>query len=222
MLARTLEPEIMDNPAEAREYHDMDHSEVNRRFVADLLAGGSVGPDVLDYGTGTAQIPCILCKQQEEVRVMAADAAVSMLEIARYQVELDGVVDRVQLVLADAKDPKRFPSVKFHTVISNSLVHHLPDPLPFFQNCVRVLLPGGRIFIRDLLRPSSGDEVEQLVKTHAAGESELSQQLLRQSLHAALSLDELRAILRQLPVTIPDDALKQTSDRHWTLDVVLN
>ena len=38
MLTRVPEPEVMDTPEEARAYNAMDHSEVNRLFVTDLLA----------------------------------------------------------------------------------------------------------------------------------------------------------------------------------------
>ena len=37
MIPRTLEPEIMDSPAEAIDYDSMDHTEVNRVFVDDCL-----------------------------------------------------------------------------------------------------------------------------------------------------------------------------------------
>ena len=37
MLQGVLEPEVMDTAEEARDYDSMDHSEVNRRFVADFL-----------------------------------------------------------------------------------------------------------------------------------------------------------------------------------------
>ena len=37
MLSRILEPEAMDDAAEAREYDAMDHTSVNRAFVDDLL-----------------------------------------------------------------------------------------------------------------------------------------------------------------------------------------
>ena len=36
MLPRVLEPEVMDTAEEARDYDTMDHSEVNRRFVAEI------------------------------------------------------------------------------------------------------------------------------------------------------------------------------------------
>ncbi len=38
MLDRVLEPEVMDTVEEAVDYDAMDHAEVNRRFVDDLLA----------------------------------------------------------------------------------------------------------------------------------------------------------------------------------------
>ena len=57
MLQRLLEPEVMDTPAEAIAYDDMDHAEVNRQFVADLLAITSIDGEVLDLGAGTARIP---------------------------------------------------------------------------------------------------------------------------------------------------------------------
>ena len=41
MLPRTLEPEVMDTAEEAADYDAMDHSEVNRVFVDDLLAAVS-------------------------------------------------------------------------------------------------------------------------------------------------------------------------------------
>ena len=56
-LPRTLEPESMDTAQEAEEYESMDHSAVNDIFVDDLIAGGSVGPQVIDLGCGPAAIP---------------------------------------------------------------------------------------------------------------------------------------------------------------------
>jgi methylase of polypeptide subunit release factors len=77
-LQRQLEPELMDDPQEAVVYDEMDHAEVNRRFVDDLLAGSPIGHDILDLGTGTARIPIELCNRVPDCRVMASDGAVSM------------------------------------------------------------------------------------------------------------------------------------------------
>ena len=63
MLKRVLEPEAMDTPDEAHDYDAMDHSTVNRVFVADFLSVWDGGTPLLDVGTGTAQIPIELCRQ---------------------------------------------------------------------------------------------------------------------------------------------------------------
>ena len=151
MLQRTLEPEVMDTPEEARDYDAMDHGDVNRRFVDDLLAavGESLG-DVLDLGTGTAQIPIELCRRGLDCRIMAVDAALAMLDVARMNVEIAGATMQIQLDRVDAKD-LIYEDGSFDTVISNSIVHHIPEPMRVMQEALRVLKPGGWLFFRDLL-----------------------------------------------------------------------
>lgn len=217
MLPRTLEPESMDDPSEAASYDDMNHSSVNIRFVDDLLAGGTIGNDILDLGTGTAQIPILLCERMPEIRVMALDAAESMLQLAIYNIEIASAIERIQLMQGDAKAMDDFEDEMFDCVMSNSLIHHLPEPQPTFAEIYRLTAIGGRIFVRDLCRPGSADTVEDLVTTYAAKETEIAQQLFRQSLHAALTLDEVRQMV--VAVGLAADSVQMTSDRHWTLDV---
>lgn len=219
MLERVLEPEVMNDMQEAIEYHDMDFNEVNRAFVRDLLAFAAqedrtLGRDILDLGTGTARIPVELCLQAPSLRVMAADASSEMLELARYHIEINHMLDRIQLHRTDAKKLVFGPSF-FDAVISNSLVHHLPQSEAFFAEALRVLRPGGLLFVRDLFRPASQDQVEALVAQHAGNESPRSQQLFRQSLQAALTTEELAKILAGLGVDA--QCIQMTSDRHWTL-----
>ena len=47
--------------------------------------------NVVDLGTGTALIPIELCKRFADCRVMAADAAVNMLELARYTLTVENL-----------------------------------------------------------------------------------------------------------------------------------
>lgn len=214
MLQRVLEPEVMEDRDEAVEYDAMDHSEVNRQFVLDLIAAGPLGNDCLDLGTGTALIPMELCHQNQDVRIMAADASSAMLDLARYHLEIRGLMHRVQLHLVDAKKLV-FQDKYFDTVMSNSLVHHLPKHDSFLPEVWRVLRDGGMLFIRDLCRPDSHEALESLVEQHAANETEHSRQMLRQSLHASLTLDEVRELAAQ--AGLDSAILEMTSDRHWTL-----
>jgi ubiquinone/menaquinone biosynthesis C-methylase UbiE len=214
MLLRVLEPEVMDERDEATSYNEMDHQTVNQRFAEDLLRIPGLGADWLDLGTGTALIPIEICKQTSiDVRIMAMDASYWMLEIARYNLEIQQCTSQVQLMHGDAKKLV-FEDNYFDTVFSNSLVHHLPTHPEFFSELVRVLRPNGVLFIRDLLRPDSDQEVESLVAMYGGSDSH-GQQMLRQSLYAALTIEEVRELAAECG--IPGDALQQSSDRHWTL-----
>lgn len=218
MLPRVLEPEVMDTPDEARDYDSMDHSGVNRLFASDLIAAAQAKPevlcgDMLDLGTGTAQIPIEICRQTPEGRILAVDAAIEMLELARYNIELAGVITRVRLAHVDAK-VLPYRDGTFDVVMSNSIVHHIPEPASVIAEAARVLKPGGLIFFRDLLRPASSDEVTRLVQTYAGGCNEHQRAMFEASLNAALTLEEVRAVIS--PLGFNDDSVQQTSDRHWT------
>lgn len=218
-ISRVLEVEVMDTPEEALDYNRMDHSEVNRLFAEQLRAAGFAGGDVLDVGTGTALIPIELCRQTklqplpQRMRIMAIDLAVEMLNLARYNIEIAGTREQIQLSQIDAKQMP-FSSEMFDAVISNSIIHHIPEPARVIAECVRVLRPGGLMFIRDLMRPDSEDLVQQFVRLYTGQENAHSQQMFADSLRAALTLEEIRQLVAVAGG--PADSVQATSDRHWT------
>jgi ubiquinone/menaquinone biosynthesis C-methylase UbiE len=213
MLPRVLEPEVMDSAEEARDYDSMDHSQVNRVFVADFLAVWDEQSPLLDVGTGTAQIPIELCRHAPKAQIIAIDLAEHMLEVGRENARKAGFRDRIRLERQDAKQLPS-PSHSFAAVISNSIVHHIPEPGRVLAEMVRVTRPGGLLFVRDLLRPPSDEAVRSLVSTYAGEANAHQQKMFEESLRAALSLEEIRALVSNLkfdPATV-----EQTTDRHWT------
>jgi len=221
MLSRVLEPEVMDTAEEAADYDSMDHSEVNRRFVNDWSgACQEWGLDpasrqkMLDVGTGTALIPIAFCERFPSLRIEAIDLAEEMLKLGADHLRRSGLSDRIELNLIDAKRISGDDNV-FQTVISNSIMHHIPEPLNCFTEMLRVLAPGGLLFVRDLMRPGTDSEVESIVWTHAAEATFRQQQLFRQSLHAALTVEEVAGLLER--IGLPRESVRATSDRHWTV-----
>jgi ubiquinone/menaquinone biosynthesis C-methylase UbiE len=213
-LSRVLEPEVMDDELEANDYDLMNHGEVNARFVSDLLTYAADVASTLDVGTGTAQIPIELCSRRREARVVGVDMAGHMLRVGTLRVERAGLAGVITLEARDAK-ALGFPRASFSCVISNSLLHHLADPAIAVAQMVDVLAASGWLFIRDLVRPKNDAEVGELVLRHAAGENPRQRALFDASLRAALSLEEIASAARG--AGIADDAIRKTSDRHWTL-----
>jgi ubiquinone/menaquinone biosynthesis C-methylase UbiE len=217
MLPRRLEPEVMDSPEEACDYDAMDHTAVNRLFVADFLACWHGRSPILDVGTGTAQIPIELCRHAPSARVVGIDLAEHMLRVGRDNVLRAGWEDRLRLERADAK---RMPyeTGSFAAVISNSIVHHIPEPAQVLAEMVRVAGPGAVLFVRDLLRPSDEAALQGLVATYTGEANAHQRQMFADSLRAALTLEEMREMVAVLgfdPVTV-----RPSSDRHWTWQAV--
>jgi ubiquinone/menaquinone biosynthesis C-methylase UbiE len=215
MLTRTLEPEIMDTAEEARDYDAMDHATVNRVFVDDFLpvhAAGTPGP-ILDVGTGTAQVPIELCRRDPAYQVTAVDLADHMLAVGRQNVRRAGLEKQLRLERWDAK-AMPCPEGAFAAVISNSIVHHIPEPMAVFVEMVRVVRPGGVLFVRDLLRPDDEPALRGLVDMYATDANAHQRKMFADSLHAALSLAEVQSLVTTLGFHAA--TVRQTTDRHWT------
>jgi ubiquinone/menaquinone biosynthesis C-methylase UbiE len=216
MLSRVLEPEVMDSPKEALEYDTMDHSAVNADFaeaLAELLGGDAPAGPMLDVGAGTALIPIEICRRLPRARLVAIDLSRAMLELGQRRLDEAGFAEQVSLQLVDAK-ALPYADGAFDVVISNSIVHHIPEPRRAMRELSRVLRPGGALLVRDLLRPDDEATLAQLVQRHAGTASPHQRALFEASLWAALRVDEVRALVSELG--LPASGVTQSSDRHWT------
>ena len=212
-MERRLEPEIMDGEEQARVYAHADFAEENQGFVDYFFA---LYPDVehgtvLDLGCGPADIPIRLLRSRPALRVIGVDASGPMLQWARTAVQQAGLHDRIRLLCG------RFQECGLDqpadAVISNSLVHHVPNPLQFWHAVKTLARPGAPALVMDLLRPGTPEEARELVDRYAADEPEQLRHDFYHSLLSALTEDEVAAHLAEmnlsrLLIDVPDD-------RHW-------
>ena len=214
-LHRILEPEVMDTLEEAFEYDSMDHSQVNEVFCNDFFAARNLtdGVQILDVGTGTAQIPIAMCKRNSGLKITAIDLAESMLTLGNKNIQTALLEDCITLVQVDSKK-MHYSDESFDQVISNSIIHHIPNPLECFKEMIRVTKKDGLLFIRDLLRPDSIAELQNIVNLHAGDATPKQKQLFTDSLHASLSLTEVREMVKLFGFEA--FTVIQSSNRHWT------
>jgi ubiquinone/menaquinone biosynthesis C-methylase UbiE len=213
-MDRILEPEVMDTWLESTAYDAMDFTSVNTAFANDAIELDPYAIKILDVGTGTARIPIIMCQQRTQYLITGVDLAQSMLIIGQRNVAEAGLNQRIRLEQVDSKQMP-YPDLEFDMLVSNSLVHHLPDPLSFFKELKRLVRPGGAILIRDLIRPENDTIVNDLVGKIGSYYDVHQQQLFRDSLKAALTLDEVRSLIDRVGLT--QVQLSQSSDLHWTI-----
>lgn len=211
-MDRVPEPELMDDPQQALAYAQADFSEPHQAFI-DRFAERF--PDhephrVLDLGCGPADVTLRFAHAYPSCQLLGMDGALAMLNLARTAVGAAGLEGRVGLVLGRLPETV-LPPQDFDTVISNSLLHHLADPMVLWQAIAISAEPNACVFVMDLRRPDSRTHAEELVQTYAAGEPGILQSDFLDSLLAAYRPEEVVQQLKQANLPLKVDSV---GDRH--------
>ena len=215
-IPRVLEPEVMAGAEEAGEYDEMDFSATDRLFAERAAELAARGVDtIVDIGSGNAKIPLAMGELlPPTIRVCAVEMSAEMLAVAARNRSRQGAA-QLHLIAGDAKRLP-FANASVAMVTSNSLVHHIPDPRAVFREIARITRTGAPILIRDLVRPETESDVDQILARHAAGASPLQRTLFGDSLRAALTVEEVRGMLDECGLR--DLTVSQITDRHWSAE----
>ena len=214
-MERTPEPEVMDDPGQALAYAEADFAEVNQSFVDALVASlpnAEKLSQVLDLGCGPADIPLRLCQRLPQIQVMGIDASEPMVSLGRNAIEQAQLNHRMELRVAWLPvDPI---DRSFDLIISNSLLHHLPDPSVLWNQIARQIAlaenDGVEIYIMDLRRPADPASAQKIVDTYAENEPDILRRDFYNSLLAAFTPEEVQTQLEEaglghLKVNLPSD-----------------
>jgi SAM-dependent methyltransferase len=216
-MQRIAEPELMTEAEQVAAYAGADFEQPHQRFM-ELLRGHLPGlPSVgtaLDIGCGPGDIACRFARAFDAWRVDGIDASAPMLAFARAAAERLGVSDRVHFHACHLPDGQA-PLAAYDLVCSNSLLHHLGDPLVLWRSVRRWSHASSRVFVMDLMRPHSLEDARRLVEEHSSGEPEVLRRDFYNSLLAAYRPEEVREQL--VRAGLDHLKLDVVSDRHWLL-----
>ena len=215
-IPRVLEPEVMDEAEEAGDYDAMDFSATDQLFAQRAAELGHAAHLIADIGSGNAKIPLAMLALMPAAQVCAVEMSKEMLKVAARNRQRAGVASsKMPLMPADAKCLPWLDH-ELDMITSNSLVHHLEDPRTFFREIKRTLKPDAPILIRDLVSPETTLALEALVETHAKTWNPLQRKLFSDSLNAAFTVDEVRAMMSECG--LQDVSVRQITDRHWSAE----
>lgn len=219
MMPRVLEPELMDDPAQAHAYAAADFSQENQGFVdrfresfPDFTEG-----QIFDLGCGPGDIPIRVARALPLCRVTGIDASAPMIRLAEQTVAQAGLSSRVSFRCERFQDLAGVNQAD--AAISNSLLHHVPNPLQFWNRLRQIVKPGSPVLVMDLLRPESPEAARAIVERHAANEPEILRRDFYNSLFAAFTEDEIGSQLAQL--NLSRLLINIVDDRHWVVGGVI-
>ncbi len=196
-LPRIPEDEVMADPEKASAYvsaaAQVYLDSLDETFVQQVLKSGVSSGLALDVGTGPGRIPLRIAHDNPSLRVFGVDRSKAMVQAAKSTAQERNLGTQVQFFLGDA-NCLCFPDAVFDLVFTNSLIHHLENPVLAFQEMARVTRPGGWVMVRDIRRPSrfSFPLHVALYGRHYKG---FMRQLYTASLRSAYTYDEFRELL---------------------------
>lgn len=211
-MKRTPEPELMDDERQALAYAQTDFSDTDQRFVDTFVArfGNEFAGEVIDLGCGPGNIAIPLAQALPRCQVRAVDGAEEMMAHGRARCAAEGV-DRVRFE-CHLLPTEALPAKHFVAVVSNSLLHHLHEPMGLWHTLKHCAAPGAPVFIADLRRPATREDADRLVQENAGDAPEILQKDFHASLLAAFEADEVRAQLDAAGLSDLD--VVEIGDRH--------
>ena len=219
-MDRTLEPELMDDPEQALAYARADFEKENQGFVArfrEYFPDFSEG-HVLDLGCGPGDIPIRFAQAFPSCHITGVDASEPMIGLAVAAVKQAGLAERITFRC------ERFQAVSLvepvDAAVSNSLLHHVPNPLQFWYRLRKLVKPGSPVLVLDLLRPDSPEEAQAIVDCYAAKEPEILRRDFYRSLLAAFTEDEVAAQLAEM--NLSRLIVDVVDDRHWVVSGIIH
>jgi len=212
-MNRVVEPELMDDQEQALAYAKADFEEENQGFVDRFLEfyPEFTSGHVLDLGCGPADIPIRLARALPDCRMTGVDGSAPMIALGVEAIRAAGLANRITLRC------ERFQETvleeRADAVISNSLLHHVPNALQFWYAVKKLAQPGAVVLVMDLLRPESPEAAKAIVEKYAADEPAILRRDFYNSLLASYTEDEVAAQLTEMNLSrLLIDVL---DDRHW-------
>lgn len=200
----------MDDPAQARAYAAADFSEPHSAFVRYFRERFPTHTPrhALDLGCGPADVTLRFVAAFPDCHVLGIDGSAPMLALARAATDRSGAAARVKFQQAHLPAP--LPG-DFDTVLSNSLLHHLADPLVLWRQIAAASARGAAVLVMDLYRPASRTAAMALVDIYASDAPEILKRDFLQSLCAAYTPPEITRQLTDVGLAL---TVEPVSDRH--------
>jgi ubiquinone/menaquinone biosynthesis C-methylase UbiE len=211
-MERLPEPELMEDQAQVKAYAKADFEIPHNQFIQRLklfINKPEFNGTALDLGCGPGDISCRFAKAFPLSKVHAVDGSEAMIEYGKLFIPKE-LKSRIKFILGMLPDVI-LPQSSYEIIFSNSLLHHLHDPLVLWQVIKKYSRPDTRIVIMDLLRPDCLESAQRLVKNYAMDEPEILKQDFYCSLLAAFTIAEIKKQLTQSGLNL---FVEQISDRH--------
>lgn len=214
VMERIPEPELMNDAEQALAYAQADFEEPHNHFVElfrNRFPEEKIDGYVLDLGCGPADVTIRFAWAYRNCLIHGIDGAENMLKHGRDAILNQDLESRINFYYGRLPEFKPEQS-SYDVVISNSLLHHLQDPMVLWDSIKSYSAPKGIVFVMDLFRPATLVEAKRIVEQHAGDEPDLLKEDFFRSLCASYRVEEVEEQLEL--ANLEKLSTEIVSDRH--------
>ncbi|HEY7969601.1 MAG TPA: class I SAM-dependent methyltransferase [Candidatus Limnocylindrales bacterium] len=131
-----------------------------REIATAIAAEAPAGATVVDLGSGTGEVLVQLANLAPSLKLTGVDVDADMVARARRKAagRAPGAATRLPRFLVADASALPFAGDSVDLVVSSYAVHHLPDRHAARAEILRVLKPGGKAIIWDVVSPHGGPD----------------------------------------------------------------
>ncbi|XP_011865868.1 PREDICTED: hexaprenyldihydroxybenzoate methyltransferase, mitochondrial-like isoform X2 [Vollenhovia emeryi] len=132
------------------------YAPIRIKFVRDGLANAGAqmrdpalplkGMKIVDVGCGGG----ILAERLARIgaQVTGIDASAELINVAKEHAQLDpGISERLNYIQTRVEDFSQQEAESYDAVVASEVLEHVEEPQLFLKECVKIMKPGGSIFI---------------------------------------------------------------------------
>jgi len=213
-MKRIPEPELMLDEKQVDAYSQADFSTPHNHFVTlfdEKFTNWDKKGRVLDLGCGTCDVVVRFATRYFGCTIDALDGSEIMLLSGEGYIRKNNLEERVKCI-CDMLPCSKLRGM-YDATISNSLLHHMSEPMALWETIEKFTNPSAPVFVMDLMRPDSPETARKLVEQYASDEAEILKHDFYHSLLAAYSIEEVQQQLKTL--NLSKLSVEAVSDRHF-------
>ena len=198
-MKRIPEPQLMITQEQCTAFANSERGYIRSLFVKSLLAKVDLNCSILNLGSGPCDYDIEIVKQVPGARIVSVDASSVMCDIANSAIK-----DYPITVVC-----KLFQDIDYtaDVTISSLTLHHQLDPLEFWNIIKNNTKKNGYIFVMDMLRPNSLNDIETIVTRLAGTEDPFFINDFKNSLAASYTLEEIQDQLTQTGLSLKTEVV---------------
>lgn len=136
--------------------------EMGQRIAEDLSREVADGAKLLDVGCGGGHLALEIARRKPSVKVTGVDYSADQVARAEARARDEGLSERAGFIRGSAL-ALPFEDAGFDVVVSVASIKHWSDQAKGLAECVRVLGPGGRLFVFEADRGCRLSDASQFV-----------------------------------------------------------